>query len=201
MLLQPVLRALDSVENPQHVLVISSGDTLAAPLTRTLKGDVVSLTPAMVRMASYEALNRDWAFDLCVCILSFDDLLMFRDVLDTIRPQLRPGSKIVVFYRNAALVNFEVFVAELARRAFPIVGRSTICFSGSLPGAIAVRLFQRALERRNNLGPVGLLKLTLVLSASAVLARLAAKLERRRNLQTFPGHCTGLTIEITLENP
>jgi hypothetical protein len=181
------------------VLIISSGGTFGPLLARGMGRRKVAITPTMAEKELYfEVLEDDRKFDLCICDLAFDDLLRFRSIFDTIRRHLRDGARVVVFHANGAQVRLDPWTFQFTVKLFPLSGRSIIRFSGSLPGAFALRWFERTLRRYSLSSLKGHVALALTLAICAPFALLANSLEKRRNSNVLPKHCTGFTIEIEL---
>jgi hypothetical protein len=198
-MLQPVMTALRGATSAAHTLVVSSGGELSAVLVRELTGEKLAVTPDLLASQSYCASLRERPkFDLCLCDLAADDLLKFRDMFDRMRPLLAANSRTIVAYHNLSGRKIDQWTYEFTRDLFPLTGRSQIAFAGSFPGAFAVRWFTRALKRCNVGTPTGMLALAAMLAVCAPLAWLAAQLERRREVQRLPAHCTGMTIVIDL---
>jgi transcriptional regulator with XRE-family HTH domain len=199
--LQPALRAiLSSAGRISNVLVVSSGGSFGSLLVRPLTGRKVNITPGMASMAVYgQMIGMGSGFDLCLCDLSFDDLLELRTLLETIRPSMAPGGKIVVLHRNTtANRDLDRWTYALTSRGFPLFGQSHAVFTGSFPGTFAARHFEKALQRYSIARPSGILSLVMTLAICGPLARLGMWLERRRNPEKVPKRCSSMTIEIDL---
>jgi len=198
-MLRPALAALDDLMGAPRVLVVSSGGALSAALTQGLEGNKLAVTPNLLDSEFTRAsLGNGAKFDLCFCDLTADDLGNFGRRLELIRPLLAANGRIVVTHRNVAGRAIDERTYEFASGLFPLFGRSQIAFAGSYPGALSVRWFARALERHNIAVPKGLVALSAMLAVCAPLAWLGARLERRREAQHFPTHCTSMTFVIDL---
>jgi hypothetical protein len=180
------------------LLVISSGSAVGATLTRHLKGRKVSLTPKMVVRKAYpDILRHGRLFDLCFCDLAFDDLELFREMLNEIRPLLQSDARVILFHQNAERRSLDQHVFRFTKYLFPIVGRSRVFFAGSRSGALAARWFDRLLYHVNLSSPRGMMVGALVMAVCALPARLASRRERMRDPRVLPAKCTSMVIEIT----
>ena len=198
-LLRHVNAAIAAVDSDSDILIISSGGTFGSLLARDVGRRKVVITPAMAERRLYlSTAENEKKFDLCICDLAFDDLLRFRTILDAVRPDLHAGSRIVVFHSNAAGVSLGLWTYQFTQKVFPLTGESEIRFSGSLPGAIVARWFERAVRSQSLSGIKGPLILALTLSLCAPLARFAYWLEGRRRSSKLPKYCTSLTMNVEL---
>jgi hypothetical protein len=198
-MLQPAMTALRGAASAAHALVISSGGELTAVLTSELAGEKLAVTPDLLASEFYRAslYNRP-KFDLCFCDLAIDDLVKFRGVFDLMRPLMKANGRVVIAHHNLSGRKLDQWTFEFTRGLFPLTGRSQIAFAGSLPGALGVRWFTRALQRCNIGVPIGIITLAAMLAVCAPLAFIASWLERWREPQSLPAHCTSMTIVIDL---
>jgi hypothetical protein len=198
-MLQPALTALRGAASTAHALIVSSGGELTTVVARELTGEKLAVTPDLLASESYCATLRGRPkFDLCLCDLAADDLLKFCEIFDRMRPLLAKNSRTIVSYHNLSERKIDQWTYEFTRGLFPLTGHSQIVFAGSLPGALAVCWFTRALKRCNVGTPMGMLALAVMLAVCAPLAWLAWQLDRRREVQRLPAHCTSMTIVIDL---
>ena len=198
-MLRPALAALCDSGSPARVLVVSSGGALSAALLQGVEGNKLAVTPNLLDSEFTRiSLRGGTKFDLCFCDLTADDLGNFRPTLELIRPLLAANASIVVTHRNLGGRPIDERTYEFAGGLFPLFGRSRIAFAGSYPGALSARWFARALERHNAALPKGLVALAATLALCAPLAWLGSGLERRREAQHLPKHCTSMTFVIDL---
>jgi hypothetical protein len=185
-------------DREREILVLSSGGAVGATLTRPLKGRKVYVTAKMVVKGTHPDLfEQRGRFGLCFCDLAFDDLALFRQLLDKLRPLLQPGARVVLFHHNAEHRSLDEHVFSFTTNLFPIIGRSRISFAGSRAGALAARWFDQLLHRVNLFSPRGMFIGTVVMAICALPARLASQRERTRAPHTLPARCTSMVIEIT----
>ncbi|MGO8920867.1 MAG: hypothetical protein ACLQJR_33655 [Stellaceae bacterium] len=181
------------------MLFIASEDPLAPLLVSDLPISKTTITPGALTRDALDVLGGDVPqFDCCFCYLGFDELSEFREIMDKIRPVMRRGSRIVVFQHNRDFHALNEHTFAFTSTLFPIIGKSRISFTGSLPAALAVRWFVRSLTRRRTSRLSGLVSLAAALFICAPLARLAGAIEEKQDPRSYPKHCTGMTIEIEL---
>ena len=97
-MLRPVLAALRTASETAEVLVVSSGGTFGALLSREFRGRDLTVTPGMLASELYRQVFRSPPkFDLCLCDLAVDDLTNFRDLFGKVRPFMKDHSRIIVF--------------------------------------------------------------------------------------------------------
>ena len=186
-------------DHAEDVLVISSGGTLGALLARHLRGRKVTILPKLMSSAAgAELVGAEPRFALCICDLDLDALLLFRDLLDRIRPVMASAGKVVVFHHNAGLRPLDAWTFDFTRKLFPLVGTSRILLSGSAFGALAMGWFARMLERHNMSSNFGLAIVAATLAVCAPLARLGTWIEERRSPLTLPTRCTSMTMVVDL---
>ncbi len=188
----------NEVQNCRRVLVIASANDVGSLLAKSISAPKIVVTPEMVRLGLYEnLLQRGDRFDLCFFALAFEDIRNFRALLDTLRPQLRPASRVILFHQNSALRSLDDSTYEFTQSVFPLIGRSRVVFSGSLLSAWALRLFNCGLKLNPNTVS-GVLGMVVMLGVSAPLSWLAVLREKKRRSTRLPRHCTSLTIDIQL---
>ncbi len=96
------------------------------------------------------------------------------------------AARIVVFLHNRDFHALNEHTFAFTSTLFPIIGKSRISFTGSLPAALAVRWFVRSLTRRRTSRLFTLVSLAAALFVCAPLARLAATIERRPGAKELP---------------
>lgn len=197
--LRPTMSAISEMADAPEVLVISSGELLGPAIASSLSGRKLSITPRMLDTEFHRsAFQERTKFDLCICELSFEDLLRFRELFAKLLLVMQTRSRIVVFHHNTARRAFDDFTFQFAGSAFPLAGGSEIILSGSRPGALAQGWLSRALGRHNfsrlrsNIGLAGSLMIC------APLARFGCWIEDHRDPQRLPPRCTALTMVIDL---
>jgi hypothetical protein len=197
-MLWPVRAALGTSVTDE-ILVVSSGGPFGSLFTREFAGRNLTVTPGMLASELYRQVFRDTPkFDLCLCDFAADDLGSFRDLLAKIRPFMKDRSRIIVFHENLAGRSLDERTFEFTRDLFPLVGRSRISFTGSYIGALIIRRFANRLARHNLARLPSNIAFAVGLAVFAPLARLASRIEERRNPRRLPAHCTSMTIEIDL---
>lgn len=195
--LQHVNASIKSSATTNAALLVSSGGTIGPQLVRGLHGRVTKLTPGMVLAGLYARdMRRFGHYDLCVCDLSLDHLTRFREIFEKIRPLMSAKGKVVVFHQNTQLIQLSALAHQLVEHAFPLVGRSRIAFSGSRPGAFAMRCFAKLYATENLASWKGRLVAIPAILICAPLARIAVWLESRRRSNELPRKCTSIVLEI-----
>jgi len=186
---------LAAAREASSVLLVSSGGLFGSLFLRECTGRKVTLTVPMALSGDYNhLLDEVGRFDLWLCDLEFEDMLLLRDMLAKLRPRLRDGAKLILFYENRAAYDLDGSAYRLSKGAFPSMGEATIRFAGSLLGAIAVRAFSAVLAKT----PVRPIATALALTTAAPIARLAAWFEERRDPSAYPRRCTSMTVTVTL---
>lgn len=186
---------LAAAQAASSVLLVSSGGLFGSLFLRECTGRKVTLTVPMALSGDYDhLLDEVGRFDLWLCDLEFEDMLLLRDMLAKLRPRLREGAKLILFYENRAAYDLDGSAYRLSKGAFPSIGEATIRFAGSRLGAIAVRAFSAVLAKT----PVRPVATALALTTAAPIARLAAWFEERRDPSAYPRRCTSMTVTVTL---
>ncbi|MGE5537992.1 MAG: hypothetical protein ACM30I_05210 [Gemmatimonas sp.] len=176
-------------------LVISSGGLLAAPLTRLFTGRVLSLSPGMAVARLYQdSLVAPHAFDACLLDLAAEDLDAIPEILASVRCSLAPNAAVVLFHQGDAVSARHAVSCIAAARP---EGPQRVVFTGSRPGAIAARLFLKAMSRYDLGTWPRRIAFALTLALSAPLARVATWIEERRD-GSLPRGCTSVTVELTI---
>lgn len=197
-LLHPAMMAVAAADGAR-ILVVSSDGVVGSAVMRAHRGERLTITPDMAGSDYHrDELNRGDKFGFCLCDLALNDLVRFRTILEQIRPVLAAPARIVVFHGNLGGRPLDAWTDEFARGLFPLIGRSSIAFTGSLPGAVGLRWFAGSLQRLNTSRPSSVVRLALTLIFCAPLARLAAAIEPRRPPTRLPKYCTSLRIVIDL---
>jgi hypothetical protein len=198
-MLRPVMAAVAAAPDASGVLVLCSGSIFAPLIVRHHRGEKLAVTPAMLdsEFCRQDLLRRP-KFGLCLCDLTIEELVVFRELFERIRPSLARQARIIIFHHNLAGRALDDWTHEFARGLFPLVGRSAIAFAGSYLGALGVQRLAKSLARHNIARPAAVIALAGTFALCAPLARLAAALERRRPPVRLPRHCTSMTIVIDL---
>lgn len=186
-------------EGACDMLFIASDDALAPTLIKGLPVNSLATTPGVAKLGMIDRdSNPSRHFDLCFCVLTFEDLTDLREIVDKIRPIMREHGRFIAFHLNRGLRPLNDFTYEFTFKVFPIIGKSKISMTGSLSAAVAMRLFTWTIANRSSSRLSGLLSLAVTLLVCAPLARAAARIEDKKNPRAYPKHCTGMTIEIEL---
>jgi len=149
-MLRAVLAALRTASETAEVLVVSSGGTFGALLSREFRGRDLTVTPGMLASGLYRQVFRSPPkFDLCLCDLAVDDLTNFRDLFGKVRPFMKDHSRIIVFHDNLAGRSLDERTFEFTRGLFSLIDRSRISFTGSYVSARIIRWFASSLMRHN----------------------------------------------------
>ena len=132
------------------MLVVSSGGTFGALLSREFRGRDLTTTPGMLASGLYRQVFRGPPkFDLCLCDLGVDDLTNFRDLFGKLRPFMKDHRRIIVLHDNLAGRSLDERTFEFTRGLFSLIGRSCISFTGSYVSARIIRWFASRLMRHN----------------------------------------------------
>lgn len=179
-----------------NYLFVSSGGVIGSGLKQALIGKGLTITPEMARSDLYEGIQHQ-KIGMCLCDLSFEELFLFRETFDKIRPYMGEGGKFICFFYNGANIDLDAWTNRLTHLLFPTAGRSRVSFTGSRVAALNMSLYTW-MYRNMNYGVFGLVRTALLLGFCAALAQISALVERRRNPQVLPSRCTSMTIEIDL---
>ena len=149
-MLRAVLAALRTASETAEVLVVSSGGTFGALLSREFRGRDLTTTPGMLASGLYRQVFRGPPkFDLCLCDPGVDDLTNFRDLFGKLRPFMKDHRRIIVLHDNLAGRSLDERTFEFTRGLFSLIGRSCISFTGSYVSARIIRWFASRLMRHN----------------------------------------------------
>lgn len=197
--LRHVIDALDRHRTAKEVLIVASGGLFAAPLTRRLTGRKLTTSPELAKQHTSYVFDCGRTFDLLFCDFSYEDLFQCREILSAVEPLLAPNGRIVVFYRHERLGPLDDDTFALTKSLFPIIGRSSVKYTGSFLGFHIARGFMRLTSRYDVLNFTSHLILACGLFMIAPVARWALARERKANPEIFPNWCTSLTMEIELD--
>ena len=200
--LKPVVTAIDAAQlsHESRSLVVSSGGAIFSRLASSLPGKKISITLAMAKEHLYTDLIDGKKFDFCLCGITFGQLFQIKGILVEVYPLLKPNGRIVIFFQNTDGVQLDPWTPELAEGLFPAIGTSRITFSGSLPGSLASRWYASVLDRFRGLQLRGMIERAVALTVCGALGLVATMIERNRKAGRLPPHCTGMTIEISLNS-
>ncbi len=139
-------------------------------------------------------------FDSCILECQLTDLVVLKAAYDASRPFLKPGGKLLAFFINSAIVEFDTEDPEVMQKAFPVCGPSRVAYSGSLAALAALRIRNGVASLLSGVARVPTTIATaLGMIAAAPFAYLGALVERDRTLVNSvnpPKVPTSLTIEI-----
>ena len=190
-----------AIKAAQHVLIVSPQGTAGALISASAQDFTcrLNLSPRIFRSEFYvENIIGGRKFDLIVCGLGFSDLVEFREHFEPLRKLLPGRGKIIVFHLNENMRALDTETYNFTRTVFPLVGRSNLRIAGSLPSALAMKLWHWGVRRNDVTSIRGSVAFAVVLALAAPLARLANWLELRHKPGHLPRWCTSVTIEIDL---
>src|SRR4029077_18081184 len=87
-------------------------------------------------------------FDICLCVLAFDELFEFTNIFNQLRTWMAPGGKVVVFHHNPEFRSLDDWTYRFTQTLFPTIGISKISLPGSRPSALAIKCFRWAVQTR-----------------------------------------------------
>ena len=137
-------------------------------------------------------------FDVCVCELNLEDLRKFKAIYQKVRPRMRRGAKLLVFYRNSFQHKLANPDLELIENAFPLTDQSRIFFAGSLPSHVALKLFGWGVQPRHKSALLNMIRMMTAVMVGAPIALLASYIADSQNPQQQPKRLTSLTMEFVI---
>jgi hypothetical protein len=186
----------------QKVLVVVGSTGIADSVADELSGLHARVSLADVLHGNLlKSFETNPQFDLCICSFEISELNQVSELVNSVSPAMRKGSKIICFYPNFSVRPFSSDEMNLLYGSLYFSKPARIYYSGSEESARVVRQFRDALSRgpSGKLGTFGRLATLLLMVAPSALR--ANKLEdglSAEQISKMPTECTSITIEVTV---
>jgi hypothetical protein len=181
-------------------LIVRDNNSYLCRMVEIHTGGHVSVSPGHI--TSGNAIATDRPYDLCLIELPYSDLAYAPRLYAAIRPHMRQGGKIVIFFDGPEAAQVAVDNAGIILPLLPDSDKCRVYYSGGRALAKAIRLHRAGLYAQRNL-PHRLRQLAYIamLLANSWLARLGNDVAATSDPFAVPTPCTGFTVEIDCTSP
>jgi hypothetical protein len=181
-------------------LIVKRPESFVCRLIEQHRGTYLAVSPEYVS-ARNPFTVRD-PFDLCLIEPSWTDLAIFPAMYEHIRPHMRRGSHVVLFYCGPELESLAEGDVETLLPLLPRGDRCRTYFAGGEAIAAALNGFRNDLERYRSLPPrrrvMAILRELAQSAPSVIRANRASELLPPHQLPPF---CTSIAIDIEILEP
>ena len=190
----------DKEPRAQRALAVWSlaGAAMAPHLSRWIR-DVDSLKPEdVLGDAALQELKGSPPYDLCFLELSKDEFLKFGRMYARLRGLVRPGGRLIVFYRTRGQELVEARNYRLIANGLPDHDVAELQFTGGFLSYTLQGLWERKLEVIGSGRTLGLLRLVGWAALIGPLAWLANLRQGVRAGGEVSRYCTSMRLEVTV---
>jgi hypothetical protein len=143
--LRHVTRIIDAAaaNGASNVFIVSSQRSPIEKLADPFSGKLARMSVATVLSDNFDrAVEHQRDFDLCICVLEYEELDLFPKIVKAISPSMRPGGSIIGFYWNSTLGALSPNDSRLITLLSNLAEPTRIYYSGSARTAGLMRGFQ-----------------------------------------------------------
>jgi hypothetical protein len=169
-------------------------------MNRVLTASSVVLTPGDLGAAEPKGTaGGSGPYDLCLCDLSYEEFVYFRQIYNSIRSRMRPGATVLALFLNRDYKCLDAKDGLLIKNAFPLTDVSRVRFQGSWMTRLLRKLFDRGVLLTGALTLRGRLTAPVLLLASCAVAAIVNRLAASRDGARFATHASSVMLELTVK--
>lgn len=181
-------------------LIVKRPESFACRLIEQHRGTYLAVAPEYVTAGNPFTVTEP--FDLCLVEPAWADLASFSAMYERIRPHMRTGAHVVLFYCGRELQSLAETDVEILLPLLPRRDRCRSYFAGGKAIAAALDAYRDNLERHRKLPPPRRMASTLgSLAKNAPAVMRANKASESLDAHRLPPFCTSITIDIEVLEP
>jgi len=171
---------------------------VAPHLSQWIAGVVDSEPEALLEEKSWAELGRQGPFDFCFLELSRAELIGFERLYLRLRPLMRPGGRVVMFYQTRGLERIGMRDLDVIHHGLPSADLPELEFRGSYLSMLAQSFWEREQESVEGGGTLALLKLAVVAALTAPLAAIGNWTSSIGDPGRIRPACTSLLLQVKI---
>ncbi len=171
--------------------------TIAPFLKQWLPEVVPANTEALMSADELAKLSQQGPFDVCFLELVRDEITGFGKLYPLLRPMMKPGGKVVVFYQTKGMQRVKERDTVLIHSGLPGEDLPQLDFRGGFLSHSVQAMWELLQDRLENGGTREFIRFAFLATLLAPLA-LLANMSASRQPGRFKANCTSLLLEVTV---